>query len=44
VSQWSERRRTGLLVGANIQSTDVAGVINKSNAGWDLSLTSLAAN
>ncbi|MFN8152422.1 MAG: ABC transporter substrate-binding protein [Solirubrobacterales bacterium] len=26
---------------ANIQSADVAGVINKSNANWDLSFTSL---
>lgn len=28
---------------ANIQSADVAGVINKANANWDLSFTSLKA-
>jgi peptide/nickel transport system substrate-binding protein len=29
---------------ANIQSTDVAGVINKANAGWDVAFTSLKAD
>jgi hypothetical protein len=29
---------------ANIQSTDVAGVINKANAGWDAAFTSLKAD
>ena len=29
---------------ANIQSANVAGVINKANANWDLAFTSLKAD
>jgi hypothetical protein len=29
---------------ANIASADVAGVVNKSNANWDLSFTSLKSD